>query len=120
MCHYTFSVNTPNNFKLITFSIPNTIISNTNNIILSLVISNPLPSSACLKVTSTLLVSFNYTAVSLAKPFLLSSINNITNNLLIANITSTNLNSGSPLILGNFIVVNPPYSGIPINIDFST
>lgn len=116
-CANSFSATVPNSFRSISFINSVKTISSNNTIVLSLTINNPLPNTAVLNLSTTLPITYNYVGLNLNKPYLLNTSNG---NLIIANITSTNISSGFPLLIGNFILTNPPYSGVSIPVIFST
>jgi hypothetical protein len=117
ICSSTFSVNTPNTFKSITFTTNNKIISVNNTIVLSLTTTNSLFAPTYLRVNTSLPIAFSFIILNTNRPYKVTTTDG---SVLLTNLTSGNINSNYPLTVGNFILTNPAYSSKSVLVTFST
>lgn len=121
-CTSTFSVSTPNAFKLVNFAAatPNTTISATNIVGLRLQLTNPISSVSYLRIQPNILsVTYQFSNYNQnTQPFLATTSDG---SLLLGNLTNLTISS-SPitLVLNNFTLINPPYANKPVSLTFST
>lgn len=119
-CTSTFSVPTPNNFKLTSFYYTNTAISATNIVTLSLQLNNPISSISYLRISPGILrVTYQYNNYNL--PGVTPSQSPTSDGtLLLGNLTLAGSSQPNYLVLNNFTMVNPPYANKPVTITFTT
>lgn len=119
-CSSTFSVNTPNVFKLTNFITTNTNIVASNVITLRLQLTNPISTISYLRIQpNSLSLSYQFNNYNQGtQPFQVTTTGD--GSLLLGNLTAVTSASPSILVLNNFTLMNPPYANLPVTITITT
>lgn len=118
-CTSSFSVGTPNTFKMTNFATTVTDISASNIITLRLQLTNPISSISYLRIQPNglgLVFQYNFNNQG-TQPFVVSSTTD--GSLLLGNLTAATSAPGF-LTLNNFTLTNPPYANKPVTMTFTT
>lgn len=120
-CTSTFSVSTPNTFRLLNFApaTTNTTIGATNIATLRLQLTNPISSISYLRIQPSILsVTYQFNNYNqITQPFLSTTSDG---SLLLGNLTNATTSSPLILTLNNFTQINPPYANKPVTLTFTT
>lgn len=118
-CTSTFSVSTPNSFRITSFATTNPAISASNVITLRLQVTNPVSSISYIRIQpNTLALTYQFNNYNQGtQPFQVTATDG---SMLIGNLTTSTTSSPSILTLNNFTLINPPYSTKPVTITFTT
>lgn len=118
-CTSTFTVSTPNTFRLTNFATSVTTISASNIITLRLQLTNPISSISYLRIQpNSLSLTYQFNNYNQGtQPFQTTTSDG---SVLLGNLTSSTTSSPSILTLNNFTLFNPPYANSPVSITITT